>query len=52
MLKNQLSNIELAKTQNKNSVVIEKKTGRFGKSEVLLVNLSGSKYSLPKKEIM
>ena len=28
--KKSIDNIELAKTQNKNSVVIEKKTGRFG----------------------
>ena len=29
--KKSIRNIELAKTQNKNSVVIEKKTNRFGK---------------------
>ena len=28
--KKSIGNIELAKTQNKNSVVIEKKTSRFG----------------------
>ena len=28
--KKSISNIELAKTQNKNSVIIEKKTSRFG----------------------